>query len=97
MKPLQSSFLDKITQISPDLNVSCNTGQAEEMPNTLSGLLINIVTIMDINRILESVKATTYALDPCQSWVLKSCKEHINEPMMMIINQPQTQGTFLVK
>lgn len=65
---------DKIAQMHSDLDASCNIGQAEEILNTLSGLLMDHfdpVTLMDIDIILAAVKATTCPLDPCPSWVLK--------------------------
>lgn len=45
-----------------DMDASCNIGQAEEMLNILSYLLMDhfdLVTMIDIDRILAFAKATT--------------------------------------
>lgn len=50
-----------------DLDGSCNTGTPEDRTNTLPGLFMNHcfpVSVMDIVKILGSVKATTCTLDP---------------------------------
>lgn len=44
------------------------------------------VTMVDADRILEFMKVTTCAHDPGPLWLLKSCKEQVNNSWMPIIN-----------
>lgn len=46
----------------------------DEMPSTFSGLIMDHfdpVTVTNIDKILELVKATAYGLESCPSWLLK--------------------------
>lgn len=54
------------------------------MPSTLIAIFIyhfESVSMLDAEKILGSVKATTSTLDPFSSWLLKSSKYYTNEPL----------------
>lgn len=48
--------------------------------------------IVDVDRILGSVKTTICALDLCSSWLVKTYENHVNESLKCIINQALTSG-----
>lgn len=60
-------------KISSDLGASCNISQAEEMYSSTVLFMVhfNSVTKMGVDRIVAFVKATTRALAPRPSWLIK--------------------------
>uniref|UniRef100_A0A803SVN4 Reverse transcriptase domain-containing protein n=1 Tax=Anolis carolinensis TaxID=28377 RepID=A0A803SVN4_ANOCA len=64
---------------------------------SLSGPIFDRFTPLDkedVARILAVAKPTTCSLDPCPSWLVKSCLEGLLDPLSNIINGSLEQGVF---
>lgn len=80
-----------------NLDTSNNICTPEETPNTLPRLFMDHfepVSVMGVDKILGSLKATIWNLDFCLFWLIKSCDDYINKPLAFNINQSLTQTSF---
>lgn len=57
-------------------------------------ILTWLQTVISVGKNMACMKATTCSLESPLFWLLKSCKEWINVPLMFIINQSLCQDVF---
>uniref|UniRef100_A0A803SWK3 Reverse transcriptase domain-containing protein n=1 Tax=Anolis carolinensis TaxID=28377 RepID=A0A803SWK3_ANOCA len=93
----QKFFTDKITVLRQELPPTVDTLSELETLWPLSGPILDRFTSLDkedVTRILAVAKPTTCPLDPCPSWLVKSCLEGLLDPLSNIINGSLEQGVF---
>uniref|UniRef100_A0A803U0W5 Reverse transcriptase domain-containing protein n=1 Tax=Anolis carolinensis TaxID=28377 RepID=A0A803U0W5_ANOCA len=94
---LQKFFTYKITVLRQELPPTVDTLNELETLWPLSGPIFDRFTPLDkedVARILAVAKPTTCSLDPCPSWLVKSCLEGLLDPLSNIINGSLEQGVF---
>uniref|UniRef100_A0A803SW27 Reverse transcriptase domain-containing protein n=1 Tax=Anolis carolinensis TaxID=28377 RepID=A0A803SW27_ANOCA len=93
----QKFFTDKITVLRQELPPTVDTLSELETLWPLSGPIFDRFTPLDkedVARILAVAKPTTCPLDPCPSWLVKSCLEGLLDPLSNTINGSLEQGVF---
>uniref|UniRef100_A0A803TEE6 Reverse transcriptase domain-containing protein n=1 Tax=Anolis carolinensis TaxID=28377 RepID=A0A803TEE6_ANOCA len=68
-----------------------------ETPWLLAGPILDRFTPLDaeaVDRIMTAARPTTCSLDPCPSWLVKSCLDGLREPLLNIINSSLEQLVF---
>uniref|UniRef100_A0A803SQV2 Reverse transcriptase domain-containing protein n=1 Tax=Anolis carolinensis TaxID=28377 RepID=A0A803SQV2_ANOCA len=93
----QSYFADKISLLRRELPATMDTVTELETPWPLSGPILDRFTPLDaeaVDRIMTAARPTTCSLDPCPSWLVKSCLDGLREPLLNIINSSLEQGVF---
>uniref|UniRef100_A0A803U0C0 Reverse transcriptase domain-containing protein n=1 Tax=Anolis carolinensis TaxID=28377 RepID=A0A803U0C0_ANOCA len=89
-------FAGKVAQIRRDLDSSLIVAPAEVTEVPVCSILwdsFRLVLHDDVEGILGSVRATTCALDPCPSWLVKLAKEGLLDWFVAIINASLCQGS----
>uniref|UniRef100_A0A803SYC6 Reverse transcriptase domain-containing protein n=1 Tax=Anolis carolinensis TaxID=28377 RepID=A0A803SYC6_ANOCA len=67
------------------------------MPWPLAGPTLDRFIPLDteaLDRLIAAARPTTCSLDPCPSWLVKSCLEGLRDPLLKIINSSLEQGVF---
>uniref|UniRef100_A0A803TSP9 Reverse transcriptase domain-containing protein n=1 Tax=Anolis carolinensis TaxID=28377 RepID=A0A803TSP9_ANOCA len=91
-----SDFAGKVAQICRELDSSLIVVPAEVTEVPVCLILwdsFRLVLPDDVEGILGSVRATTCALDPCPSWLVKLAKDGLLDWFVAIINASLGQGT----
>uniref|UniRef100_A0A803SLJ1 Reverse transcriptase domain-containing protein n=1 Tax=Anolis carolinensis TaxID=28377 RepID=A0A803SLJ1_ANOCA len=90
-------FAGKVAQICHELDSSLIVVPAEVTEAPVCPILwdsFRLVLPDDVEGTLGSVRATTCALDPCPSWLVKQAKEGLLDWFVAIINASLGQGSF---
>uniref|UniRef100_A0A803SMB9 Reverse transcriptase domain-containing protein n=1 Tax=Anolis carolinensis TaxID=28377 RepID=A0A803SMB9_ANOCA len=93
----QSYFADKISLLRRDLPATTDTMRELETPWPLAGPTLDQFIPLDaegLDRLIAAARPTTCSLDPCPSWLVKSCLEGLRDPLLKIINSSLEQGVF---
>uniref|UniRef100_A0A803TWG0 Reverse transcriptase domain-containing protein n=1 Tax=Anolis carolinensis TaxID=28377 RepID=A0A803TWG0_ANOCA len=90
-------FADQVAQIRSDLDASLEALAGEVTEASVCSILwdsFQFVQPDDVDKILGAVRATTCALDPCPSWLLKQASGGLVDWFVAIINAFLGQGKF---
>uniref|UniRef100_A0A803T068 Reverse transcriptase domain-containing protein n=1 Tax=Anolis carolinensis TaxID=28377 RepID=A0A803T068_ANOCA len=90
-------FADKVAQIRSDLDAGLDALPGEVTEASVCSILwdsFRLVQPDDVDKILGAVRATTCALDPCPSWLLKQASGGLVDWFVRIINASLEQGIF---
>uniref|UniRef100_A0A803TII9 Reverse transcriptase domain-containing protein n=1 Tax=Anolis carolinensis TaxID=28377 RepID=A0A803TII9_ANOCA len=90
-------FADKVAQIRLELDSNSTTVPGEVIEASACPILwdsFRLVLPENVVEVLGAMRATTSALDPCPSWLIKSAREGLVDWFVLIINASLEQGFF---